>query len=312
MLSELGIIDGHCHVASTDFIPEDFLSDVAGTIHLRLTAYGQKTTKEKITEMVLKQNVDHLADALVKEMDAAGVVQSVLLVPDFSAAMKCKLTSYEMAAAHFKIKQRHPGRFRVFLGVNPELGQQAVDDFEAAVNDFEIEGLKLYPPCGYSPSDESLFPFYEVCKQHGLPVLSHTGPSAQRLDFRLGHPLEMEGAARTFPSVNFILAHGGVSYVRPSLELCKYRENVFVDIGGFSGGALPMGWEAHLKDLFAMGMNHKIIYGSDWPLSRMSGGMKLMINKLEKIVETMPLAEAKLIFRDTMTRLLPPPSTRHP
>lgn len=61
-----------------------------------------------------------------------------------------------------------------------------------------------------------------------------------------------------FPSVKFVLGHGGVTHVEVSAYLAAYRANVYVDIGGFAGGTLPGGWKAHLNKLFRMGINHKI------------------------------------------------------
>ena len=39
-----------------------------------------------------------------------------------------------------------------------------------------IRGVKLYPPLGYFPYDEKLYPIYELCEKHNLPVMSHCSP----------------------------------------------------------------------------------------------------------------------------------------
>lgn len=300
------IIDGHCHVASTKFIPFGFLEDVAANLHRRLISYGQDVQKGKIVDMIMKQNQDHLADELIAEMNAAGIAETVLLVPDFTQVMACELSIVEMAAEHAHIRARHPGRFRVFLGTDPRYGNQGVDDFEHAVTHYGFDGLKLYPPCGYSPSDPQLFPYYEICAQHGLPVLLHIGPTAKRLDYRYGRPSLIDGASRQFPAVNFILAHGGVSYIEESLDYARYRENIYVDIGGFTGAMHPRGWAQQLRELFRCGVNHKIIFGTDWPIFRMSGGLaKVLAQFRADVINDLPERDVALIMAGNMTRLLP-------
>lgn len=299
------IIDAHCHVASTKFIPREFLQGVAGAMHRRLISYGQKITKDQIFEMLVKQNQDHLADELVAEMDAAQISQTILLVPDFSQAMTCEMPIQEMAQHHDQIRCRHPGRFRIFMGTDPRKGRSAVTDFEICIDRYAIDGLKLYPPCGYSPSDPALFPYYEICAHAGLPVLLHTGPTAQSLDFTYSHPSQIETASRTFPNVNFILAHGGVNYVKPTVDLCRYRENVYMDIGGFTGAIHHQGWQAHLRELFSYGVNHKIIFGTDWPVFRMSGGLAKVVRLLrDNVINKLNSRERQLILAGTITRLL--------
>jgi predicted TIM-barrel fold metal-dependent hydrolase len=188
----------------------------------------------------------------------------------------------EMAALHQQIRQRHVGRFLVFQGIDPRSGRAALDFFERVVVEYRFNGLKLYPPCGYSPSDERLFPFYEVCRDYGLPVLLHTGPTSPVLAFNHAHPSLIDHAALMFPDVNFILAHGGVTHTTEAVQLCAYRPNVFLDFSGFPAALHPQGWAAHLQALFRIGINHKVIFGTDWPLTRMSASTQSYIDQLTR------------------------------
>lgn len=302
------ILDGHCHVASTDFVPEQFLAGVVGNMYRKLSAEGASPSPARLMDSLVAQNQDHQADALVAEMDAAGVDRSVLLVPDFTLRLDCKLTLAEMALRHHQIRQRHPGRFWVYIGVDPRRGDAGVTEFEGFLDNYGFEGIKLYPPCGYSPSDRGLFPYYEICAARSLPVFVHTGPTAGCLDFEPAHPLHIDGAARDFPSVVFVLGHGGVTHVDVSAYLAAYRPNVYVDIGGFAGGALPGGWKTHLNRLFRLGINHKIIFGTDWPLNR-AGGLKRLVDGVARDVDTLAgvrRRERELILGGNLLGVLPP------
>ncbi|MET8042628.1 amidohydrolase family protein [Micromonospora sp. NPDC005215] len=303
------ILDGHCHVASTHFIPLTFLADVAAGMHRRLAS---RTTPPPLDELVasyVDQHQDHQADELVSEMDAAGVDRAVLLIPDFGLVMPEQPSMMDMARRHHAIRLRHPGRFWVYLGADPRRGEAGVRDVETAVERYGFDGVKLYPPCGYSPSDQALYPLYEVCRQRRLPVFVHIGPTAQRLAFTPAHPLLVDQAARDFPDVQFVLGHGGVTHLDVTSYLAAHRPNVYLDTGGFAGARAPEGWPTQLNRLFRMGLNHKIIFGTDWPLNRMSGGLRRLVTELvdgEHAFDSVPRGDRELILGGNLLRVLPP------
>lgn len=301
------IYDGHCHVASTDFIPEQFIRDVAANMHRRLTAEGVAPPIERLVARVRSQHQDHDADQLVREMDAAGVRRSVLLCPDFSERMDCPLSPAETARRHHEIRLRHPGRFWVFMGVDPRQGAEGLDRFEKGVHTYGFEGLKLYPPCGYSPSDPRLYPYYEICASRRLPVFLHTGPTAGSLDFEFAHPMRVDRAARDFPAVPFILGHGGVTHTETALAMAAYRPNIYLDIGGFAGAPLAGGWPEHLNRLFRSGVNDKIVFGTDWPLNRMSGGLRRLLAEFTdgtQVFADVRPRERRLVLGGNLLRIL--------
>jgi predicted TIM-barrel fold metal-dependent hydrolase len=262
------IIDGHAHVASTLFTPHAFFEGVARNMVAAMATYGVKPGAHRVLDMLIKQNQDHDADEFVAAMDAAGVARAVLLVPDFPHVMKSELPIAQMAERHAQIRARHPDRFHVFMGVDPRWGKDGLDLFEQCLHDYGFEGLKLYPPCGYSPSDAMLFPYYEICRARQLPVLLHTGPTSPALTFAEANPQNVDRAACAFPDVNFILAHGGATNVDTTMQMCAYRPNVFCDISGFNALGSREQCSSHLRTLFARGLSHKIIFGTDWPVFR--------------------------------------------
>lgn len=300
------VIDGHMHVASTRFIPEHFIRDVGASIETKLNGYGERAGSGMVGKLIA-QHQDHEADGLVKAMDEARIERAVLLVPDFSLAIPGSMDPLEAMARHHAIRQRHPGRFFLFAGVDPRHGPHAVGWFEQWVRDYAIDGLKLYPPAGYSPSDSLLDPFYEICAAHGLPVLLHTGPTIESLDFSLAMPMLVDRAARRFPRVRFILAHGGVSNVAQCAELCAYRSNVYMDVAGYPAALNGAGWQAHMGQVLRLGIAHKVIYGSDWPTSRLAGGLSNLLDEVRchpDILSGLNQRERAMFFGGNLLRLL--------
>lgn len=302
------IYDGHCHVASTRFIPRRFIEDTVANVGQRLSAHGTPASVSRLADAWVAQNQDHHADRFVAEMTTAGVERAVLLIPDFSHRMECPLPMAEMARLHDEIRLRHPGRFWVYIGVDPRDGPDGVHRCELLIERYGFEGLKLYPPCGYSPSDRGLYPYYEMCAARSLPVFVHTGPSAASLDFRPAHPLRVDTAARDFPTVNFILGHGGVTHVDEAVFLAAHRRNVYIDTGGFAGRPSSEGWPARLNRLFRVKLNHKVIFGTDWPLNRMSGGLRKLVDMVVdggEVFAGVSRRERQLILGENLMRVLP-------
>src|SRR5437660_1700100 len=104
-----------------------------------------------------------------------------------------------------------------------------------------------------------VYPFYELCRAHRVPVLVHIGPTAPALSFATSHPMMLDQPCRDFPDVNFILGHGGAHYVDECALLAAFRPNVYLDISGFQRvGGLARGFN-HLSSLFDRSINHKLL-----------------------------------------------------
>ncbi|MEU1736931.1 amidohydrolase family protein [Streptosporangium sp. NPDC020145] len=300
------VVDAHVNLATDLAVPRRFLEEQAANVHHRLVSHGQPVKLGRVTDRLLALYQDHDGDRLVAEMDAAGVDQAFLVAPDFSHVADGILSPPELAELHHKVSQRHPGRFRVFWGVDPRSGPDGIALFERCLDEYGFAGLKLYPPAGYSPSDRRLYPYYEVCAHRGVPVLSHTGPGWGPLDFTHGQPLMIDEAARDFPGVNFILGHGGVTHVEESTYLCLHRPNVFLDISQFPGVLSSDGWQAHLNRLFHLGVNHKILFGTCWPSFRMSVSLDSLTREFREgttVFAGVRRSHRRLIMAGTIRRL---------
>lgn len=103
-----------------------------------------------------------------------------------------------------------------------------------------FRGIKLYPPLGYYPDDEILMNIYSFCNKKKMSVVGHGSPrnpihfkgsfnellallkmpktwNACGMDKKdlcaiFTHPLNYAPALRSFPNVNFCIAHFGSAY----------------------------------------------------------------------------------------------------
>jgi predicted TIM-barrel fold metal-dependent hydrolase len=103
------------------------------------------------------------------------------------------------------VSSTHPD-VHYFAGINP-----VVTGAEAAVAEVERQraqgalGVKVVPSdLGVTGSDPVLFPVYEHCVEHGIPVLTETGGHSPHC-----RPNGFAGALAEFPDLNLVFAHFG-------------------------------------------------------------------------------------------------------
>lgn len=276
------IIDCHSHIASPDILPREFFSGWSDTVGRMLP--GPLAGNARLKELFAQMLNDPEAEALGREMDRAGISKTVLLVIDFGLAYpRARFDIEEVHQRHRRIMQRDD-RFVAFSGVDPRRGREGLALFEKAVGEWGFSGLKVYPPCGFSPSDPALFPYYEICAQRHLPVLVHIGPSASSLSFKWQQPLEIDTAAMNFPGVNFILGHGACTLADEGALLARFRPNLYLDLSGFqSEGKTRL--KRSLKRLCRMGLARKIVFGTDWPIHRFFTSQQGSVEMVRSLAE---------------------------
>lgn len=127
-----------------------------------------------------------------------------------------------------------------FIHIDPRR-PECFDLFRQSVEEWGFEGLKIYPPIGYFPHDERLYPIYDYCQEHSLPVITHCSPynpvhfrgsrktlmrllsdslvelgdpqaSKKILCSTFSHPANWEKVATDFPRLRISLAHFGSGY----------------------------------------------------------------------------------------------------
>src|ERR1043166_9232201 len=262
------IIDCHCHIASERVLPPKFFEGWSQTISASLGYAAASGQEQRVKE-------------LLQEMDLAGIDLAVLLVIDFGIVYKnLPLSIEELHLEHKKIIDRSD-RFIAFSSVDPRRGKEGVELFEKAVGEWGFRGLKVYSTCGFSPSDKRMFPYYEICSQRRLPVLTHVGPSSASLSFKRSNPLGVDDAALNFPKVNFILGHAGVTLYRQAALMAQYRPNIYLDLSGFQGELQQGQFKKILKHHLSRKVVSRLLFGTDWPIHRFWGGQAKWVNELK-------------------------------
>ncbi|WP_177503600.1 amidohydrolase family protein [Anaerosinus sp.] len=184
--------------------------------------------------------------------------------------------------------------------IRKETLNDTLDAFERMLNEKTTVGLKVY--AGYQHfyvNDEIYHPFYEMAEAHDVPVVIHTGDTANsKALLKYAHPLTVDEVAVNFPRVRFVMAHYGNPWIADATEVARKNENVYVDLSGLAEGIFNVNWfMQHYEDyvnhmrmwMTYLGNYEKFIYGSDWPLV----SMKAYISLIWRII---PVEYHELVF----------------
>ncbi len=169
-----------------------------------------------------------------------------------------------------QVIQRHPDDFIGFAHHEP-FGEDAAAELERAVTELGLKGYKLIAPTlSRRIDDRSAYATWDVAARHGIPVLIHFGmlggPGGIAFNDKI-NPAHLEQVARDFPTVNFVVPHFGIQFVKELLFLCWACPNVHVDTSGSNQWVRWMPYQLTLDDLFRKFLEtigpERVIFGTD-------------------------------------------------
>ena len=186
--------------------------------------------------------------SLLKQMDAAGLALAVVCPQDrFIAVDNKEGNDFVINAV-----KTHPGRLAGLATANPWLGEAAAEEIRRSL-DKGLSGVKIHSVLqGFTLSEHIIDGILEVAAEFDVPVYAHTGTAG------VAEPFHLIELARRFPTINFIMGHGGASdYYNDSVRGLEFVENVWLETSR-NGPANYCLWKNS-------GLTGKIVFGSNAP-----------------------------------------------
>ncbi len=203
---------------------------------LGLTGKGMRTT--------------HTAPNLVRDMDALGIVRSMVLPFDLPIGAR-------NADAVLEATRRYPEL--VPLGsVHPldrDLERRVTAQRAAGAH-----GIKLHPNGQFiAPDHPRTVHLCGRCGAHGLPVLFHCGPVGiePKAARRRSQVERYEQAIAENPGTTFVLGHSGALQHETAIGFADRYPNTYFELSCLGLGALREVLDAVPAD--------RVLYGTDWP-----------------------------------------------
>ncbi len=242
------IIDSHMHIGSEDLLTQDMVDFLK-----------KKNIWEDIREKISPEGV-------IETLDRCGIDQGVIFPLTFMPPDGKWQKLNEMTKRYV---QKHPDRLIGFAIINPNDIPSSLNELERCRAEFGFKGLKLHPSMQefFSNSSE-LFPIYEYCQNHQLPILFHTGASLPSHSDKFSHPILLDDVAVKFPNLKIIVAHMGRPYYQDAALLIRKHANIYADLcaneGRVGGTALLEEALTWIKT-YADGVK-RLLFSSDFPV----------------------------------------------
>jgi len=251
-LNKIRAIDVHVHAEISCHDPED---PVMGQFFDAASAYFKAPRERpKMPEII----------QLYRESNIA----LVLFTVDCESGMGAKrVSNYEVAEQ----AQKNDDICIAFASIDPHKGKYGAREARDLVENHGVRGFKFHGIAQNAhPADRMAYPIYEVINEYKLPAIFHTGHSGMGTGMRggggmrlkYGQPMLIDDVAVDFPDMKIILAHPSWPWVDESLSMALHKDNVFIDLSGWS----PKYFMPQIIRYANTQLKHKMLFGSDFPL----------------------------------------------
>ena len=233
MIGQYKIIDAHCHVYPAAIAHKA----VGGTDAFYGVVSVYDGTVETLLDKEMAAGVDHC------------IIQSVATTPK-------QVNSINEFIA--RTVAEGEGRFTGLGTLHPDSEDQAAD--VAHILELGLKGVKLHPDIqGFQVDDPRCLKIYDLCQQHRLPVLLHTGDDR----YDNSNPNRLLPVLESYPDLTFIGAHlAGYSIWEEACDKLSHAPNLYVDcsssffrLSAETAEALIRRWGAD-----------RVLFGTDYPM----------------------------------------------
>ena len=245
-----GYIDVHVHPPTKEFLID------SGGRHVEAAA-------KKFGHAVELRTFEQMLD----EYTRCGVEKLVLFAWDAETTSHMPRVTNEFVA---KVAHQFPERIVGFASVDPHK-KSAVKDFDYAIRELGLAGLKLHPQVqAFEPNDPAYYPLYSKCVEFGVPVTFHTGSTywgaglegGGGIKLRFSDPMLLDDVAADFPDLKLIMAHPGWPWQDEQLAIATHKSNVYIDLSGWS----PKYFQPLLITHMTKMIPQKFLFGTDYPM----------------------------------------------
>lgn len=247
----MGVIDYWCNAFTPD----------------RAALWDAVMTEHDLSIKIRRNEDDSFAEpaAMLARMDSLAI--ETLILPCADVPEAADAFAFERYATGFdaalKLAAEHPGRFAAVWSVDPLLGMGSLRKAREALCHDAFVGLHLHTHSfDRAFDDRSLYPFYALAAEHGVPFTMQAGASGGRMPSECGRPLGVDRPALYFEDVSFVLSHTGWPWIDEAVAMAGKHPNVYLGTAAWP----PHHWSPDLVRFMTGLGRHKSLFGTSFPV----------------------------------------------
>ena len=171
------------------------------------------------------ESVQQISEELMlKEMDEAGITYA--LATGRNGHFRYNVSNDDVV----EMTEHFGGRIMGAAGLDCSNVPSAMADIEKHVINGPLKAVSMEPGACAVPlyaNDRRLYPIYEMCQAHKIPVILMLGGRAGP-DVSYSTPEIISRIAADFPKGKFMVSHGGWPWVQAVIGACFWQDNIWL------------------------------------------------------------------------------------
>lgn len=208
----------------------------------------------KLADSIQKESMELLLEDMQQNEISMGVATG--RVEHFAGGMSNETV--------INLVNTYSDKFIGFAGLNPLDWRWSIEEIHRTVVNGVLKGVVLEPGAvrpAMHGDNALLYPVYAECEKYDIPVMVMLGGNAgPNVDYSF--PRIIHKIAADFPTVKFIVSHGGWPWVQEILGVCFFQKNIYLspDLYLFS----KPGWQDYVSAANTY-MQDRFLYASAYP-----------------------------------------------
>ena len=200
---------------------------------------------------------DSRPDQLIKASENCNKVIVFGIIAPFSG-----INSNQETIAEF-VKD-NSDKFIGWCSVDPN-DENCVKQLEHNVKELDFKGLKISPIYqNWDPQDSKHYPLFKKAEELGIPINIHQGTTFVRPGpLKFANPILLEDIAIACPKLRIIIAHMGHPWEDECVAIIRKHPNLYTNISAIH--YRPVRHYHSIRTAIEYGVEHKLIFGSDFP-----------------------------------------------
>ena len=267
---EIFVVDGHMHF--WDANPENWRNEYGeGWIRCFYDFHTALSPEEYVWPF--EKYCKYGEEALINDLFAEGYVDVAILNSTY--LYEFYKNGFNTHQQNNAIKAKYPDRFILCGSFDPRAEEAGLDAFRQMVEDYPIQGLKLYTAewrndsKGWRLNDPWAYKYFELAEELGVKNIHvHKGPTVYPLNRDAFDVADVDYAATDFPNLNFIIEHIGLPRLDDFCWIATQEKNVYAGMSvamAFIHSRPKYFAEIVANLLFWLGED-KMIFGSDYAI----------------------------------------------
>jgi predicted TIM-barrel fold metal-dependent hydrolase len=239
--------------------------------------------------------LDASENELLRQLDECGIQRAVVVA----------LAGHIDNRFVLELCQRHPTRFIPCASFNPAAyatAEESRSNFSAELEGTQYKALKLHPRLNrYDPLDPRCLAVLEETAswERPLPVWLDTLFYYRGGELRKSLVDTIHELVGRFPSLPFVLLHGGGSWILQVAEAIRDCPNAFLDISFTLQRYRSSSLTADLRYLLSC-FDRRMVFGSDFP----EVGIRSALESFREIADGISPAKCANVLGANLTRIL--------